>query len=287
MPSPRPLRATISLTKSAPNIRSSADPLAVDGETTGSGSLPLLPAPPLPGGGSFKRSLGGDFHTITDTESDALYVGDNNDFLHKFAGVFNGTPREVTTGGWPVKVGNVPIVMSSPAFDSGSNNIFFSDALGNLKYIKEVGSVTGVCCSGGGAEPCNGTVDGTAGGPTFIELRGAVVDGPLVDTTTGTVFFFSGPANAGSNVCDSQTGFTSPCFGLVEQTNTQLGNPVKANVGGSIDSGGTVTNIHAGFFDNNYLNGNLATGFLYVCGKNRGANGGANSRTGRSSGQGQ
>ena len=44
---------------------------------------------------------------------------------------------------------------------------------------------------------------------------------------------------------------------------------MKANVGGSNDSGGILTNIHAGAFDNNYLNGNLATGFLYVCGKDR------------------
>ncbi len=90
-----------------------------------------------------------------------------------------------------------------------------------------------------------------------------------MDTTSGTVFFFSGKANAGSNVCDSLTGSRSPCFGIVEQTNTQLGNPVKANVGGSNDHGGILTNIHAGAFDNNYINGNLATGFLYVCGKDR------------------
>jgi hypothetical protein len=50
-----------------------------------------------------------------------------------------------------------------------------------------------------------------------------------------------------------------------------LGNPVTANVGGSDDLGGTITNIHAGDFDNTYYNGSLATGFLYVCGKNRAA----------------
>ena len=114
--------------------------------------------------------------------------------------------REVTTGGWPVDVGPANVAMSSPAFDSGSNNIFFGDALGDIKYVKETGSVTGVCSSSsnGGVEPCLGTVNGTASGPTFIALGGSIVDGPLVDTTTGTVFFFNGKANAGSNVCDSQ-----------------------------------------------------------------------------------
>ena len=82
--------------------------------------------------------------------------------------------------------------------------------------------------------PCLGTTNGTAGGPTAIALGGSIVDGPLVDTTSGRVFFFNGEANAGSNVCGILRGFTSPCFGIVEQTNTQLGNPVKANVGGSM-----------------------------------------------------
>ena len=200
--------------------------------------------------------------------SDTLYVGDNNGRLHKFTGVFNGTPGEVTTGGWPVGVA-ADVILSSPVFDSGSNNIFVGDASGNIRYVKETGSVTGVCSSfsHGGTIPCLGTTNGTAGGPTAIALGGSIVDGPLVDTTSGRVFFFNGEANAGSNVCSILSGFTSPCFGIVEQTNTQLGNPVKANVGGSNASG----NIHAGDFDNTYYNGSLATGFLYVCGKDRAA----------------
>ena len=163
------------------------------------------------------------------------------------------------------------IRLSSPAFDSGSNNIFIGDVKGNIEYVKEDGSVTGVCSSSsnGGVEPCLGTIDGTTSGPTFIALGGSVVDGPLVDSTSGTVFFFNGQANAGTTFAIQQLWLHSPCFGIVEQTNTQLGNPVTANVGGSDDFGGILTNIHPGAFDNNYFNGNLATGFLYVCGKDR------------------
>ena len=36
--------------------------------------------------------------------TDTLYVGDNTGFLHKFTGVFNGTPAEVTSKGWPARV---------------------------------------------------------------------------------------------------------------------------------------------------------------------------------------
>jgi hypothetical protein len=205
--------------------------------------------------------------------NDTLYVGDNAGRLHKFTGVFNGTPGEVTTGGWPVVVGTRNSTLASPVFDSGSNNIFFGDSLGDIKYVKETGSVTGVCSSSshGGAIPCLGTTNGTAGGPIAIILGGRIFDGPLVDTTSGRVFFFNGQADAASNVCDVSFGSTSRCFGIVEQTNTQLGNPVRANVGGSNDFGNVLTNIHAGAFDNNYLNGNPASGFLYVCGKNRNA----------------
>ena len=36
--------------------------------------------------------------------SDTLWVGDGNGRLHKFTGVFQGTPTEVTTGGFPAQV---------------------------------------------------------------------------------------------------------------------------------------------------------------------------------------
>jgi len=43
-----------------------------------------------------------------DYANDTIYVGDNSGFLHKFTGVFNGTPGEVTAI-WPAVVNPVPI----------------------------------------------------------------------------------------------------------------------------------------------------------------------------------
>ena len=202
--------------------------------------------------------------------SDTLYVGDNGGRLHKFTGVFNGTPREVTAGGWPVN-GRVGNILSSPVFDSGSNNIFVGDVSGNIRYVKETGSVTGVCSSGshGGVYTLPRYDRWNRGRADCHSLGRHIVDGPLVDTTNATVFFFDGAANAASDVCG--TLGRSTCFGVVEQTNTQLGNPIKANVGGGNIILGTVTHIHAGAFDNTYINSGPATGFLYVCGKERGA----------------
>ena len=56
---PRSLRATISLTKSALNIRSSADSLAVDGKTTGFSSLAIAPCASLLRSGEFQTIVRG------------------------------------------------------------------------------------------------------------------------------------------------------------------------------------------------------------------------------------
>ena len=178
-----------------------------------------------------------------DYNSDTIYVGDNNSALHKFTGVFAGTPTEVITGGWPITV-NGTHNLTSPVFDSVSKNIFVGDDQGRLSYAREVGSVTGACASG--SPPCLGTPN--------IALGGAIVDGPIVDPTAARVFFFDG------------TDTTN--HGSVVQTNTALGNVRTAVVGG-ITAG---SDIHSGAFDNAYLGGNFTTGHMIVCGKDPTAN---------------
>ena len=178
-----------------------------------------------------------------DYNSDTIYVGDNDSALHKFTGVFTGTPAEVTTGGWPITV-NGTHNLTSPVFDSVSKNIFVGDDQGRLSYAKEVGSITGVCASG--SVPCLGTPN--------IALGGAIVDGPIVDPTAARVFFFDG------------TDTTN--HGSVVQTDTALGNTRTAIIGG-ITAG---SDIHSGAFDNAYLGGSFATGHLIVCGKDSAAN---------------
>ena len=38
---------------------------------------------------------------FVDYTGDIAYVGDDSGKIHKFTGVFKGTPTEVTSGGWP------------------------------------------------------------------------------------------------------------------------------------------------------------------------------------------
>ena len=178
-----------------------------------------------------------------DYNMDTIYVGDNNSALHKFTGVFSGTPTEVTTGGWPITV-NGTHNLTSPVFDSITKNIFLGDDQGRLSYIREVGSTSGACASG--STPCLGTPN--------IALGGAIVDGPIVDTTTGRVFFFDG------------TDTTN--HGSVVQTDTALGNARTADIGGNTAG----SDIHSGAFDNAYLSGSYSAGHLIVCGKDPSAN---------------
>lgn len=175
---------------------------------------------------------------FVDYSSDVGYVGDDSGVLHKITGVFNGTPAEVTTGGWPVPV-SAAAVLNNPVFDSTSKNIFVTDSTGHLSYVREVGSTSGTCASG--STPCLGFPALT------ISSVSAVRDSPVVDFVTERVF--TETAASGTNA-------------QIVQTDTALGNVVRVNVGQQ----DAARPLHNGAFDNNYLN-NVSTGFYYVCGK--------------------
>jgi hypothetical protein len=173
--------------------------------------------------------------------SDQLYVGDDAGVLHKFTGVFNGTPTEVMTGGWPITV-NSGTILTPPIFDPSSNNIFVTDSSGFLSFVRDTGSTTGLCLAG--FPPCLGSpsLQLTVGPP--------IVDAPLVDPSTEKVFAFVG---------DDGLGGAS-----VVQANTDLTGAVSQTIG----AGGAP--LHTGAFDNTYLSSSPGSisGFMYVCGKN-------------------
>ena len=197
-----------------------------------------------------------------DYDDDVLYVGDNNGEVHKFTGVFNGTPAEVTIS-WPITV-NSGTTLSGPVFDTVSRNLFVGDSTGILSFIQEVGSTVGgtTPCT---PLPCVNSVYLRVG--TF----GSVDDAPVVDGTTGRVLAFNGNGlYLGST--------TQP--GTVLQASTGLTKPVSAWMGGNdvtacpdYGSGSTprapCAPIYAGAFDNAYLTSSTPTlsGHLYVCGK--------------------
>jgi hypothetical protein len=228
------------------------------GEGTTAGK-PVAPANKLAAGqnwttcpaGSCMSSIAFSGGPATDTISepfynyptDALYVGDNSGRVHKFTGVFLGAPAEVLVS-WPITV-NAGATLTSPIYDGVSGNIFVGDSTGRLSFIQEVGSTVG------GATPCSpfpclnpvNLAVGTAG---------AIVDGPVVDPTNGTVFAFNGTE-------------TSANRGTILQASTGLTGSVSFKIGGN----GAGSAIYSGAFDNTYINSAKGTtaGHMYVCGK--------------------
>jgi hypothetical protein len=184
--------------------------------------------------------------------TDELYVGDDNGALHKFTGVFLGTPTEVgAAGGWPITV-NAAAILTGPVFDSTSKNIFVADHTGRLSFVKEVGSVTGAC--GAGSPPCLGSVSQA--------LTGSIVDSPIVDGSTGRLLVFDGTETSGND-------------GSLFQFDTALtvASKVTVRIGGNQGVTPTAVDVlHAGTFDDTYFSAGPATGHLYTCGKDPGFN---------------
>lgn len=178
---------------------------------------------------------------LYDYTRDAIYVGDDNGVLHKFVNVFGlagATPSEVTTGNWPITV-DTTAQLTSPTLDSVSGNLFMSDTLGSLNYVRETFSTAGACKAGG--VPCLGS---TSIVPTATHV---VSDAPVVDSSTGKVFVFFGNDGGGS--------------ASVVQSDITLSASVRTSLGT-----GTAHHLHSGAFDNTYLTGNGSAGFLYTCG---------------------
>jgi hypothetical protein len=183
-----------------------------------------------------------------DYSHDVIWVGGALGWLHKFTGVFQGTPTRVSSGGFPVRVfpGN-PTSLSSPVYDFASGNVFVGDYGG---YFYRVDSAGGVTRSG------------------QIDFGAGVVAGPIVDGTTNRVYVFASTDNTLN--C---AGGTRPCTS-VYQFGTSFGAGTtgnKAVVGASVVFPSIPSPLFDGGFDATYFTSGNATGNLYVCGNTGGA----------------
>lgn len=216
------------------------------GTTGANGSSVTAPVIPGAGNNAVDRSLtlnGAPRVTqsalFVDYRNDVAYVGDDAGVLHKITGIFNGTPAELTTSGWPIHVTAAAAALTGPTFDSTTGNIFVADGSGNLSYVRELGSTVGACASG--APPCLGF-------PAIAVSPGTpILDAPVVDSVTGRVFTETAASGASAQII---------------QADAALGNVVRVNVGQQ----DAAHPLHSGAFDQNYLT-SVSTGFYYVCGK--------------------
>jgi hypothetical protein len=187
-----------------------------------------------------------------DYANDVAYVGDDSGFLHKYTPVFNAVPREVTTGGWPVKVNpGAATALTSPVYDFSSGNVFVADVGGFLYRVDSSAAVT-----------VSGQLDFSA-----AELGAGIVQGPVVDSTAGLVFVFA--SSDGSGGC---TGLTTDCTAVYKLGTSFIASDtgVESTVGASTIPGNPPNPLYIGAFDSAYENSVNATGNLYVCGNTGG-----------------
>jgi hypothetical protein len=177
---------------------------------------------------------------------DTIYVGDNNDYLHKFTGIFTGTPAEAVTAPWPVNlyVGDGTIRgTTGPVFDPFSGKIFIADGdytvTNNGGFLHAVTATTGAEVS-----------------TSQIALGAGIVDSPIVDSTTGTVYVAYADGAGGTNTVINQF---STAF-LVDAVGTPI------NIGAANHGSANYLDYasYLGDFDNAFYSG--GAGHMYACG---------------------
>jgi len=178
--------------------------------------------------------------------SDVMYAGDNNGLLHKFTGVFAGTPAESTSNGWPVTVSSGNI-LTGAVYEPGSTLLFVGSSSANLYSVTTTGASSQTVVA-----------SGTLGVGT------GVVAPPLVDSTPAAakVYAIVGDDNTGSETCGG--GATGPCNGLYQFATNFAGGTT--GIKEILGQGAAATTVYAGSFDNVHYTGNGTTGNLYVCG---------------------
>jgi hypothetical protein len=185
-----------------------------------------------------------------DYAGDTVWVGADNGTLHKFTGVFKGTPAEVVSGGFPATVssGNA---LSSPVFDFSGKQVF-------------VGSARGAA-SGGNLHRVDGTTGTvTSSGQLAINSSTGLRASPVLDSSAGRAYawVFDDGVNGDGITC----GAAVPCQSVYQFSTTVAGGTTgtKARVGSG--NGGTAAVMYNGTFDDAYYTSATPTGALYVCG---------------------
>ena len=197
-----------------------------------------------------------------DYVNDTIYVGGDNGFVHKYTGVFLGTPTEVTSG-FPSQAAVVKL--ASPVFNPSSGSVFvtaFYDGTSNGGRLHELNATTGAAIGDsdqlGPTTAAGSNCAGTTAGGVALALDGALLD-PSAGTN-GTVYVFI--ANDGT----AGTGNSAVYQFLPGFAQHTCGNKVTLGVGSN-----TGIPVYSGTFDNIYQIAASPTGNLYACG-NAGGN---------------
>jgi len=192
---------------------------------------------------------------IYDYPNDALYVGDALGFLHKFTGVFLGTPMEevctptTMTAGCTAPAGtNLWPAIVDPFGQLGSPVVL--DNFHEVLLTDDQGVVGVVDMTVGGIDD--------AGTTTTIKLANSGFDdAPLVDLTTGTMYVFAR--------ADATTSVTAVYQLQIPAFADALDNATGPEVLVSDSATNPVSAMFDGAFDEAYYDSG-GTGNLYACG---------------------
>ncbi|MGD0497902.1 MAG: hypothetical protein ABSC23_05640 [Bryobacteraceae bacterium] len=194
-----------------------------------------------------------------DYTGDIIYVGDSYSggsyysSLHKFTGVFKGTPAEAGSP-WPVSSGAASGSnlnrMTSPVYDYSSGLVYATNYATTLNETTPAGVQT------------------VSGNSDISTAQYDILEGPIVDSTNGKVYLFATGA-ANNTVFQFPTNFASGAGGKGWGTAPVVTTYVGAGSGSSRPVGDPPPQLYYGAFDNAFYT--TGTGNLYVCG-NTGSN---------------
>jgi len=185
---------------------------------------------------------------LYDYKNDVAWVGGAVGWLHKIAPVFKGTivnpPTEIrsVTGPFPVQM-SAGSPLSSPVYDSRSNQIFVGDASG---YLYRVNATTGATTRS--AQLYFGT---------------GIVESAVLDSSRSEVFVFAssdGTSDCGGAACAAVYGLSTSFAAGTSGS--------KVTVGTSVIFGNTPNPLYTSGFDSSYLS--TGAGNLFVCGNTGG-----------------
>ena len=204
--------------------------------------------------------IGGDNDSYSspfvDYFSDELWVGDNQGVLHRFTGVFAGTPAEANGGGFPATVSNGN-ALSSPVVDFSNNSVL-------------VGSASGAGPASGGRLHRIAKADGTVTSSGKLTVNGGagVRATPVLDLRAQMAYVFVQEDGVNDPACSNDH-----CRAVIQMPvlfSAGSTGAAKARVGRSLGSGRI---MFAGGFDRAFRTGPTPNGNLYVCGSDPALNG--------------